>query len=101
MGRERPKKSKQKFYSRTPFIVDPGKKIPKKKVKKFKNYKTTSRHYFYPKRDEISQKSENKILLQKSDHIRPGQENSEKNSKKFEKIIKPLPGIIYSPNGMT
>ena len=28
------------------------------------------------------------------------QENSEKNSKKIRKIIKPLPGIIFSQNGM-
>jgi len=27
---------KTKFYSRIPFILDPGKKIPKKIVKKFK-----------------------------------------------------------------
>ena len=99
-GQERPKKWKQKFYSRIPFIVDQRKKISKKIVKNSKNYKTSSRHYFYPKRDEISQKSENKILLQNSVHIRPGQKNSEKNSKKIEKIIKPLPGIIFSPNWM-
>ena len=29
-------KVKIKFYSRIPFIPDPGKKIPKKKVRKFK-----------------------------------------------------------------
>ena len=33
-------------------------------------------------------------------HTRPVQENSEKNSKKIRKIIKPLPGIIFSQNGM-
>ena len=42
---------KAKFYSRIPFILDSGKKIPKKK------------------------------------------------SKKIQKIIKPLPGIIFFPNG--
>ena len=30
----------------------------------------------------------------------PRQENSEKNSKKIQKIITPLPGIIFIPNGM-
>ena len=40
-----------------------------------------------PKRDEIGQKSENKILLQNSVHTRPGQENSDKKIvKKFEKL---------------
>ena len=65
-----------------------------------KNYKTSSRHYFQSKRDEKGQKSENKILLQNSVHTRPGQENSEKNRKKIQKIIKPHPGIIFSQNGM-
>ena len=49
---------------------------------------------------EIGRKSENKISLQNSVHTRPGKENSEKNSKKIQKIIKPLPGIILSQNGM-
>ena len=50
-----------------------------------------------PKRDEIDRKIENKISLQNFVHTRPGQENSEK---KIRKIIKPLPGIIFSQNGM-
>ena len=41
-----------------------------------------------------------KVLLQNSVHTRPGQENSEKNSKEIQKIIKPLPAIIFSQNGM-
>ena len=32
--------------------------------------------------------------------IRPGQENYEKNSKKNQKIKKPLSGIIFTQNGM-
>ena len=40
------------------------------------------------------------MLLQNSVHTRPGQENSEKTSKKIQKIIKPLPGIICSQYGM-
>ena len=83
-----------KFYSRIPFILDPGKKILKKIVKNSKNYKTSFRHFFWTKRDEIHRKSEKKILLQNSVHTRPEQENSEKNSKKIEKIIKLLPGIF-------
>ena len=50
--------------------------------------------------DEIARKSVNKILLHNSVHARPEQENSEKNSKKIQKIIKPIPGIIFSENGM-
>jgi len=48
----------------------------------------------------IGRKRENKILVPNSVHTRPGQENSEKNSKKIQKIIKPLPGIIFSQKGM-
>ena len=47
----------------------------------------------------IGRKKENKILVSNSAHTRPGQENSEKNSKKIPKIIKPLPGIIFRQNG--
>ena len=50
--------------------------------------------------DEIGWKSENKILLQNSVHTRPGQENFGKNSKKIQKIVKPLPGIIFCQNGI-
>jgi len=53
-----------------------------------------------PKLDEIGQKREKKILVPNSILTRPGQENSEKNSKKIQKIIKPLPRIIFSQNGM-
>ena len=35
-GMRKAEKVKTKFYSRIPFILDPGKKIPKKIVKKFK-----------------------------------------------------------------
>ena len=48
----------------------------------------------------MGRKSEKKILLQNSIHTRPGEENSEKTSKKIQKIIKPLPGIICSQYGM-
>ena len=69
----------------------------KKIVKKFKKYKTSSRQYFYPKRDDISRKGENKILVPNSVQSRRGQENFKKNSKK---IKKPHPSIIFSQNGM-
>jgi len=39
-----------------------------------------------PKRDEICRESEKKILVPNSVHTRPGQENSEKNSKKIKKL---------------
>ena len=73
------------------FIFDPGKKILKKIAKKLKKLKKTSfRHYFLPKRDEIGRERKKKILLPNSVHIRPGQENSEKNRKKKVKKLKNL-----------
>ena len=48
----------------------------------------------------IGRKSEKKILVSNFVHTRPGQENTEKNSKKIQKIIKPLPRNIFSPNRM-
>ena len=86
------------FQSRIPFIHDPGKKIPKKIAKKFKNFQKTSfQHYFKPKRDEIGREREKKILGPNSVHIGPRQENSKRNSKK---IKKPLSGIIRRQNWM-
>ena len=95
-------KEKKKFQSRTPFILDPVKKIPKKKFKKFhKILKTSFRHQFQLKQDEIGREREKKILGPNSADTGPRQENSEINSKKIQKIKKPLSSNIYSQNGMT
>ena len=48
----------------------------------------------------MGQEREKKILVPNSVHTRPVQENSEKNSKKIQKIKKPLSGIIFSQSGM-
>ena len=48
----------------------------------------------------IGREREKEILLPNAVHTRPSQENSEKNSKKIEKIKKPLSDIIFSQNGM-
>ena len=37
-GMRKAEKVKTKFYSRIPFILDPGKKMSKKIVKKFKKF---------------------------------------------------------------
>ena len=80
-------KERKKYYSRIPFTLDPGKKIPKKNSKKIEKIEKTSfRYYFLPKRDKIGREREKKNLLPNSVHARPRQENSEKNSKKIEKI---------------
>ena len=66
-----------------PFVHNLGKKIPKKIAKKFKKLKTPFRNYFSPKWDWIGLESEKKNLVPNSVHTRPGQEISEKNSKKI------------------
>ena len=38
-------------------------------------------------------------MPQNSVHARPEQENSEKNSNKIQKTIKPIPDIIFSEHG--
>ena len=94
-------KGREKFQFRILFILDLGKKIPKKLAKKFKKLKKTSFwHYFQPKWDEIGREREKKVLVPNSVHTRPRQENSKKNSKKIQKIKKPLSGNISSQNGM-
>ena len=48
----------------------------------------------------LAEKEKKKNLVPNSVYTRLGQENSEKNNKKIQKIIKPHPGIIFSQNGM-
>ena len=50
--------------------------------------------------DRPKKREEKKNFVPISVHTRPGEENSEKNSKKIQKIKKPLSGIIFSQNGM-
>ena len=54
---------------------------------------------FLAKRDEIGREREENILVPNSVHSRPGQENSEKNSKKIRKIENPIFGIILARTG--
>ena len=68
-----------------------------KKLQKLKNLFPA---LFLAKQDEVGQESEKKILLPNSVHTRPRQQNSEKNSKKIEKIQKPLSNIYFSRNGI-
>ena len=83
------------------FILDPAKKISKKIVKIFKKFKNHFPTLFLAKMGwDRPRKRKKKILLPNSVQTQLGQENSEKNSKKIEKIKKPLSDIIFSQNGM-
>ena len=69
------------------FILDPGKKIPKNIAKKLKKLKKPlSDIIFCQNGMRQAEKEKKKNLLPNSVHTRPRQENSEKNSKKIEKI---------------
>ena len=84
-----------------PFILDPAKKIPKKIVKKFKKFKNHFPTLFLAKTGlDRPKKRKKKNLLPNSVETRVGQENSEKNCKKIEKIKKPLSDIIFNQNGI-
>ena len=48
----------------------------------------------------LAKKEKKKNLVPKYVHPWPMQEKSEKNSKKIQKIEKPLSDIIFSENGM-
>ena len=91
-------KGRKIFQARITLILDPDKKIPKKIAKKFKKLKKTSfRHYFQPKREEIGREREKKILVPNSVHSRPRQENSNKNFKKIQKILKTSSRLYFQP----
>ena len=92
-------KTTKNFQSRIPFLLDPGEEIPKKIAKKIKKLKTSFWYYFQPKRVEIGRERK-KNLVPNSVHTRPGKENYEKNSRKIQKIEKPLSGIIFRENGV-
>ena len=51
-------KVRKKFQSRIPFVLDPGKKNPKKIAKNSKNKKTSSGIIFSQNENEVGQKSE-------------------------------------------
>ena len=84
-----------------PFILDPAKKIPKKIVKKFKKFKNHFPTLFLAKTGlDRPRKRKKKILLPNSVQTRLGQENSEKSSKKIEKIKKNLfPTLFLAKTG--
>ena len=85
-GVDTPKKREKKNFVPISVQTQPGEENSEKNSRKLKKLKTSFRHYFWPKRDEIGREREKKILLPYSVHSRPRQENSEKNSKKIEKI---------------
>ena len=85
-------KERKKFYSRIPFLLNPGKKIPKKIAKKLKN---SFQHYFQPKWDGISRKSEKKKFSPEFRSYSIPARNFRKKLKKNVKKLKNLFPALY------
>ena len=78
---------KKKFYSWIPFILDPGKRIPKKNRKKIEKIKKPLSDITLSQNGmRQAEKEKKKNLLPNFVQTRLGKDNSEKNSKKIEKI---------------
>ena len=91
----------KEFWTRIPLILDPGEQILKKIAKKFKRLQNNFQALFIqPYRDGTGREREKRILDPNSAHTWPGGENSEKNTRKIQKIKKQLFGIICSHMGM-
>ena len=84
-----------------PFRLDPGKKIPKKIVKKLKKLKNHFPTIFLAKMGWDSPKKERKkFYFRIPFKLDSGKKIPKKNSKKIEKIKKPLSDNIFSQNGL-
>ena len=69
-------------------------------AKQFKKSKNLIPALFLSNKGRERPRKRKKKLVPNSVHTRPVEENSEKNSKKIEKIKKPLSSIIFSQNKM-
>ena len=84
-------KDRKKFYSRIPFKVDSGKKIPKKIAKELKKIKKPLSDIIFSQNGmRQAEKEKKKNLLPNFVQTRLGQDNSEKNSKKLKNLIPTL-----------
>ena len=94
-------KERKKFYSRIPFILDQDKKIPKKIAKKIEKIKKTSfRHYFFTKQDEIGREGEKKkIYFRIPFMLDRGKEIPKKIAKKLKKFKNLFPTLFLAKTG--
>ena len=84
-----------------PFILDPGKKIPKKIVKKLKKLKNHFPTFFLAKMGwDRLRKREKKFYFRIPFKPDSGKKTPKKIAKKLKKLKKPLSDINFSQNGM-
>ena len=84
-GLREAEKERKKIYSRIPFIVDPGKKIPKKIAKKFKKLKNLFPELFLAKtrwdRPRKQEKNFSPEFRSYTTRVRKFRKKKQKNSK--------------------
>ena len=92
-------KARKKFWPRIPFILDLGKKIPKKIAKKLKKLKNLFPALFLAEMgwDKLTKREENFSPEFRSYSTQA--RKFQKNSRKIQKINKPHSGIIFSQIG--
>ena len=78
---------KKKFYSRIPFILDPGRKIPKNIVKKFKKIiKPLPGIIFSQKGTRLAEKLKTKFYTRIPFILDPGKKIPKRIGRKFKKL---------------
>ena len=82
------------------FILDPAKKIPKKVVKKLKKFKNLFPTLFLAKTGWDRLRKRKKNFTSEFRSYSTQTRKFQINSKKIEKIKKPISDIIFSQNGM-
>ena len=86
--------------SRIPFILDLGKKIPKKIEQKIEKLETLFPALFLPKTGGDSPKKKKKNLFPNSVHTQLEEENSEKKiAKKGRKLKNLIPALLLAKRG--
>ena len=93
-------KEKKKFYFRIPFILDSGKKILKKIVKKLKKLKKPLSDIILGQNVMRQAETEKKNFTSEFRSNPTRVRKFRKKLQKIEKIKKPLSDIISSQNGM-
>ena len=93
-------KERKKIQNRIPFIIDPGKKIQKKNIKKIqKTKKPLSGVIFSQNGMRQAEKERKKFQTRIPIILDPGNEIPKKIAKKYVKLKKLFPGLFLAETG--
>ena len=98
-GMRQAQKERKKFQSQIPFILDPGKKIPKKIEKKFKKLKNLFPALFLAKTGLDRPRKREKFQSQIPFILNPGKKIPKKIAKKFKKLKNLFPALFLAKTG--